>query len=150
MRPFEKILVPVDFSQHSDEALRFAADLAGRYQASLELLHVVPTLAYGLPEGYADPSGTRFESLRNDLQTELAKKARAASDAGAPRIETTVMQGHAPSEILRFAKASGCDLIVMGTHGRSGMMRVLLGSIAQYILRMAPCPVLTIHAPGAP
>lgn len=148
MKPIKKILVPVDFSEHSNQALRFAADLAQRYDASLELLHVFHVMTYALPEGYVVPSADQLELIMKTYRVQLVAAKQAALDAGAPNVETTLLQGGVASEILREVRDRNCDLIVMGTHGRSGAKHLLIGSVAEHIVRVAPCPVLTVRAPG--
>jgi nucleotide-binding universal stress UspA family protein len=148
MKPFKKILVPVDFSAHSAEAVRYAADLSRRCEASVELLHVFQTMAYALPEGYVVPSGSQLQAILNEFESQLAADKRAAEEAGALNVATKLLQGGVATEILRCAKEHECDLLVMGTHGRTGMKHVLLGSVAEYLVRVAPCPVLTVRAPA--
>ena len=148
MKPFKKILVPVDFSSHSTAALRYAADLSRRYEASLDVLHVFQTMTYALPEGYVVPTGSQLQAIMNEFESQLAAAKRSAEEAGAIKVETELLQGGVATEILRHAKERECDLIVMGTHGRTGMKHMLLGSVAEYIVRVAPCPVLTVRAPA--
>lgn len=145
MKPIKKILVPIDFSTHSTEALRVAADLARRYEASLELLHVFQTLTYALPEGYVLPSAEEVTKIMNQFQLQLDASKRLAIELGAPAAETTLLQGGVATEIVRFSKDRACDLIVMGTHGRTGMKHLLIGSVAEHIVRVAPCPVMTVR-----
>jgi universal stress protein A len=148
MKPIKKILVPVDFSAHSAEAMRFAADLARRYGASLDLLHVFQTLTYALPEGYVLPGAEELEKIMKHFQLDLETARRTAIEAGAPSVETTLLQGGVATEILRFAKERNSDFIVMGTHGRTGLKHMLIGSVAEHIVRVAPCPVLTVRSPS--
>jgi universal stress protein A len=147
MKRISKILVPVDFSIHSEEALGFAADLSRRYDASLELLHVFHVTTYALPGGYVVPDGDQLTLILTDLQARLAAVKRTVLANGPLKVETTLIEGGVATEILRFAKERECDLIVMGTHGRTGMQHLLIGSIAEHIVRTAPCPVLTWRAP---
>lgn len=147
MKPIKNILVPVDFSAHSSEALRLAADLARRYEASLELLHVFQTMTYALPEGYVLPSSEEVMKIMDHLQLQLDASKRSALELGAPAVQTTLLQGGIATEIVRFAKDGACDMIVMGTHGRTGMKHLLIGSVAEYIVRVATCPVLTVRSP---
>jgi universal stress protein A len=148
MKPFTKILVPVDFSAYSAEAVRWAADLSRRYEAALDVVHVFQTMTYALPEGYVVPDGTQLQAIMNEFEAQLAATKRAAVEAGGLKVETKLLQGGVATEILRFAKERECDLIVLGTHGRTGMKHMLLGSVAEYIVRVAPCPVLTVRAPA--
>lgn len=149
MKPFQKILVPTDFSPHADEALQVAADLCKRYAASLTLVYVYVPVSYSVPDGLTvfTPTGAQlgsmFEDLRRGLQTLKAK----AEAAGAGRVETRLMEGPIASELCDLTATEGFDLIVMGTHGRTGLSHVLLGSVAEKLVRTAACPVLTVRLP---
>lgn len=147
MKAFEKILVPVDFSAHSAEAIRTAADVAARYGGAITLVHVYDPLVYAVPEGYLLLSTEQLGRLMAALKSQLSEAARVAEDAGAVHVKTQLLQGFAAGEITTFATHMGADLIVMGTHGRSGSQHVVLGSVAERVLRTAPCPVLTVKAP---
>ena len=154
MKPIRKILVPVDYSPHSLEAIRAAAELASRYDAAVTIAHVFEVLAgieasiaYSLPEGYMLFTPKQIDDLTREYQRLLEGAKRDAEAAGARKVETTQLQGVPAFAILELARAGGFDLIVMGTHGRRGLGRVMLGSVAERVLREAPCPVLTVRAP---
>lgn len=141
---FSRILVPTDFSPHADAAFRVARDLARRYDASIHLLHVVDgPLAGGAwsarthPAGADDRTGEQLQEARDRLQAYLK------GDAGNVCID--VRLGHAAEQILEAAQDKPIDLIVMGTHGRTGLARAMLGSVAERVVRLAPCPVLSTH-----
>lgn len=144
-----KILVPVDFSQHSHEAIRWAVDLARRYDpASLTLAHVNqpipwPTSPDGLPVLTAD----LMTRLRADLEAAL-EGARREAAAGGVVVDTKLLDGVPATEIVELARRGGFDLIVMGTHGRTGIKHAILGSVAEKVVRRAPCPVLAVRLPG--
>ena len=148
MATFKKILVPVDFSEPSTLALHAAAALAKDCDASLTIVHVYEPLAIALPEGYQLFSEDQLTRLFEEFHRELAEQRRRAELAGAPRVDTELLHGFAVSEIQNFAQQCGFDLIVMGTHGRRGLSHALLGSVAERVVRLAPCPVLTVRAPG--
>lgn len=151
MKPFEKILVPVDFSAYSEQAVRVASELARRYDAALSIIHVYEPLAYALPEGYVLMNSEQLKELWSRFDVELAAVKRLATEGGAPRVETHLLQGLAVDEICRVAEKQGFDLIVMGTQGRRGLSHLLMGSVAERVLRLAPCPVLTVRVvPPAP
>lgn len=136
-----KILVPTDFSQPSDRALDYARDLAHQFHASLHLLHVVnrPLLAEGLAAEASLSDRTAMGSdMAEDAQRRLRKQAPEAASAD-------VVFGYAARSIVEHASRLGVDLIVMGSHGRTGIAHVLLGSVAEAIVRTAPCPVLTVR-----
>jgi nucleotide-binding universal stress UspA family protein len=146
MKPLRKILVPVDFATHSAHAVEVAAELARRYEGSLDLVHVFDPMAYPLPDGYVVFTRPQLDEMFARFDEELAKYQQAAQRAGMTRVQTHVRQGPCAAEICDFAREGAFDLIVMGTHGRKGLNRVLLGSVAERVLRGAPCPVLTLRA----
>jgi nucleotide-binding universal stress UspA family protein len=141
MLAIRTILHPTDFSQRSQCALALACALARDYGARLIALHVaeVPTLAYG--EGVVPPHP---EELRATAQEELDQLVVPYETV---RAERRLEEGDAVTEVLRVAQEVSADLIVLGTHGRSGLARLLMGSVAEQIVRKAACPVLTVKAP---
>jgi nucleotide-binding universal stress UspA family protein len=145
MKPIKKILVPLDFSPHSKAALDFAVDLARRYEAGLELLYVYEPLTYTLPEGYVLVTPEQLSEILNKLQAQLETVRSQARSAGASQVATTLLQGGPVTEILRFARERDADLIVMGTHGRTGIKRLFIGSVAENVVRSSSCPVLTVR-----
>ena len=146
MKPFRKILVPVDFSTHSARAVQVAAELAHRYEGSLEIVHIFDPVAYPLPDGYVMFTRPQLDEMFAGFDAALAKYQQVAQAAGVSRVQTHVRQGPCAAEICEFAREGGFDLVVMGTHGRRGLNRLLLGSVAERVLRTAPCPVLTLRA----
>ena len=148
MKPIKKILVPVDFSMHTAQAVQFAADLSRRYEAPLELLHVLEPTVYALPAAYVLPTPEQSTHIMEGLRTQLSSTELDAVRAGAWSVSSTLVQGSPIGEILRIAKEAQFDLIVMGTHGRTGIKHVLLGSVAENVARTASCPVLIVRADG--
>ena len=148
MKPVKKILVPVDFSIHSAHAVQFAADLSRRYEAPLELLHVLEPTVYALPAAYVLPTSEQSSRIMEGLRTQLSSTELDAVRAGAWSVGSTLVEGNPIGEILRIAKEAQFDLIVMGTHGRTGIKHVLLGSVAENVVRTASCPVLIVRAEG--
>lgn len=146
MIAIRKILVPVDFSPESAEALRFVADLSRRYEAALDIVHVLNVPAYALPEGYVVPTPEQFSAMVAKVESQLAQTKKDALEAGAFKAEVRVLQGFPISEIVRVAKEEQHDLIALGTHGRTGVKQLLIGSVAENVVRLAPCPVLTTRA----
>jgi nucleotide-binding universal stress UspA family protein len=148
MAPFRKILVPVDFSPHSEEALRVALTMARAFDASVTVATVFQPPIYALPEGafialptvFADATIAATKNLED-----LAEKARATSTIP---ITTKMLDGVPFHAIIGFARSDDFDLIVMGTHGRTGIRHALIGSVAEKVVRKAPCAVLTIRLPG--
>jgi nucleotide-binding universal stress UspA family protein len=146
MKQFEKILVPVDFSESANQAVKFGIDLAKRYGASLELAYVYQPVAYALPEGYVLITPDQLNEILAEFQKQLAAAKAEALAAGVAKVEAVVLQGYPIQEIVRRAQEQKVDLIVMGTHGRSGIPRVFLGSVAENVLSSSPCPVLVVRA----
>ena len=146
MISLKSILVPSDFSECSEEALRYGLELARRFDAELHLLHVVqdPLTQPWAAEGFSVPL---FEVV-DEWQKQAADRLKASvpeADRGRVTVVSVVATPYA--EILDYANAHKIDLIVMGTHGRGGVSHMLLGSIAERIVRRAPCPVLTVRRP---
>jgi nucleotide-binding universal stress UspA family protein len=146
-RPITRILVPTDFSETSDAALAYAKALATRLGASLHLLHVFAdpySAAAYAPEVYAPlPPEVREQALR-DIEAHLHERM---NDEEQTRFQGTVaiVWGLTAKQIVQFAKDCRIDLVVMGTHGRRGVAHMLLGSVAEHVVRTAQCPVLTVR-----
>ena len=149
MKPFRRILVPVDFSEHSQQALRVAGEMARRFEASVDVVHVYNPVAYPLPEGYALFTREQLDRMFAEFDELLQEMKTVAKAAGAARVETHLRQGVVAQDICEYAAAGGFDLIVMGTHGRTGLSHVFLGSTTERVLRAAPCPVLSVRAQPA-
>lgn len=148
MKPtITNILVPTDFSDTSDAALDFARAIAENFGASLHLLHVfedpLATGAFGA-EAYAPiPPATR-DALIEDAAARLAHRLPPADELRYGGT-TEIVGGVSAPTIVEYARKHGVDLIVMGTHGRTGMAHLLMGSVAERVVRCAECPVLTVH-----
>jgi nucleotide-binding universal stress UspA family protein len=147
MAPFKKILVPIDFSAHAERSARLAAELARTFDASLTVLHVYSIPTYPLPEGYILASPETVAELMEKTSAAVKTMKERLVDLGAPRVDTLLVEGSAFTEIVRTARDKGCDLIVMGTHGRTGLKHALMGSVAEKVVRKAHCPVLTVRDP---
>ena len=146
MMNLQTILVPSDFSECSAAALRYGLELARRFDARLHLLHVVqdPLTQPWAAEGFSAPLFEAVEQWKAEAKDRL-RSLVPENDRDRVTITSTVAWPYA--EILRQAIENNVDLIVMGTHGRGGVSHVLLGSIAEKIVRRAPCPVLTVRHP---
>jgi len=140
------ILVPSDFSECSEEAVRYGLELARRFDARLHLLHVVqdPVTQPWAAEGFSVPAFEIVEQWRKQAAERLLA---AVPEADRARVTVASVVATPYAEILDYAAAHDVDLIVMGTHGRGGVSHLLLGSIAERIVRRAPCPVLTVRRP---
>lgn len=142
---FNKILVAIDFSPESREALRVAATMAAGSQAELLLLHVWEGTTYTFSPNFAIP-GNVVDDLVAEAEHGLADWKHRAVEIGAPRVASQVVSGVAWDRIVETAKADpSYDLIVIGTHGRTGLSHVVMGSVAEKVVRHAPCPVLVVR-----
>jgi len=143
MLPINTILHPTDFSTHSEHAFSLACSLARDHGAKLIVLHVVPPPQMVVYEGM--PVSQPAPNLYRDGADERLRKIKPADPA--IHCEHRLEEGPAAPEILRVAEEVKADLIVMGTHGWTGLARLLMGSIAEKVVRKALCPVLTLKAP---
>jgi nucleotide-binding universal stress UspA family protein len=146
MTAIARIVVPVDFSGHADRALEYALTLGKQFGACVELLHVVEDPfgagGWGSEVYISDLDGLRERAIE---EARLRLEARRSMiPAGAPALAATVRMGHVAHTIIEHAKDVGADLIVMGTHGRTGLAHFIIGSVAERVVRVAPCPVLTV------
>jgi len=147
--PLERMLVPIDFSQFSDVALLYARELAGAFAARLELLHVVPLLP--VPHLYGARHAGSLSQREPGLAERLSEVLRRRMEAGGgPRMpfDVRVVEGRAASQIVDRAERSPSDLIVMASHGLSGLRHLALGSTAEEVIRRAPCPVFVVKSFG--
>ena len=140
---FRHILAPTDFSEYSKQAVASALELAKKFGAKLSILHVVELPPYPV-EGYVPPSltPTFLEDLERQASQELAQVVPEAESAGV-EVARLVAVGSPYRIIIDMAEAEQVDLIVMATAGRTGFSRLVMGSIAERVVRTASCPVLT-------
>lgn len=137
------VLHPTDFSEHAQVAFEMACALARDYGAQLIILHVGVPPTPMVPEAMLAFDLVTFEEkLRADLE-----RVRPAQPGVHPE-HRLVIAADPVAEIVRVARRDGCDLIVMGTRGRTGLRHLLLGSVAERVMRAAPCPVITVRAPA--
>jgi nucleotide-binding universal stress UspA family protein len=137
------ILVPHDFSDTAQNALTYAIELAVKLGARITVLHAYEIPTYGYADGLALTSEI-IEDIQRSSEDGLRSVVATAKREGL-EVNAVLRQGPAWSEIDRVASESKVDLIVMGTHGRQGLSRALLGSVAEKVVRTAPCPVLTVR-----
>ncbi|MCC6992329.1 MAG: universal stress protein [Acidobacteria bacterium] len=143
---FARVLCPTDFSEFATAALSYAAALAASYGSEVRLLHVLTPFPIVAPFGDVPGNGQLYESQRVQGQQALDAEAARVRRPGLV-VDVELREGNAVHETLEAARDWGADLIVIGTHGRGGMERVVLGSVAEKVLRKAPCAVLTVpHA----
>lgn len=147
MRTFRRIVHPSDFSPASRAAFKKAVDLAKTTRAQLFVVHVLPMVPV-IPDGYVSPSV--WDDLeRGQRATAQRQLARLVAKAKAARVRASgalLDVGMTHERIVQFARARRADVIVMGTHGRSGLTKALLGSVAARVLSAAKCPVVTVRA----
>jgi nucleotide-binding universal stress UspA family protein len=145
---FETILMPTDFSAPSAHALEYAVALARQSGATLHLVHVVAQLLEiaTSPEGYYVEYAALRRQLREDAERQIATLAKSIAGV---KVTTEVLDGSPARAIVAAATDRKCQLIVMGTHGRGLVSRLVLGSVAERVVRTASCPVLTVSAATA-
>jgi nucleotide-binding universal stress UspA family protein len=145
MLPIRTILHPTDFSAHSEYAFRLASSLARDYGARLIVLHVFerPLFIHG-GVMTAPPEPPPPEEQRHAIREQLQ---RIKPPDPAVSVEHVLEEGDPATGILQVAQERSCDLIVMGSHGRTGLGRLFMGSVAEKVVRKAPCPVLTVKLP---
>jgi universal stress protein A len=148
MSTFNKILVPVDFSEESQQALLLGCDLAKRYEAELLITHVYLVPSFATLEGSLPAPANMRDAIEEGVNSALESQRKQAIGAGVRKVSVLAREGIAHSEIVAIAGAEQVDLIVIGTHGRTGLKHVLLGSVAERVLRHALCPVLAARALG--
>ena len=142
-----RILVPVDFSESSERAIQYAGQLAAESDARVELVHVLddPYLAGAWPtESYLPSAAVVLDGLADVAATRLAKRAALLTSESVPS-KSVVLRGNPARKIIEYATLFNFDVIVMGRHGRSALSHLLMGGVAERVLRTASCPVLTIN-----
>jgi nucleotide-binding universal stress UspA family protein len=146
MPQIQRILVPVDFSEQSKQALDYALFIAQRFDAKLDVLHVWKIAEY---------AGDAMVVLtRSEPELTLSTYLRGYADKmltdflhGLPHSKRMLEEGDPASVIARVAREGEYDLVVMGTHGRTGLSHLMMGSVAEKVVRLAPCPVITYRLP---
>jgi nucleotide-binding universal stress UspA family protein len=146
MISLKKILVPTDFSDYSNNALKYGCALSEKFDSELHLLHVLQDLVAMVPEpGLAfPPPGNYMQELQASAEKALSQLPEAGWKHG-PSIIRETRNGPPFVEIVRYAREHDIDLIVIGTHGRGGLVHMLLGSVAEKVVRKSPCPVLSVR-----
>jgi len=142
---YSEILLPTDGEPASEVALEHAVELADRYDARLHVLYVVDTAAYASFDAGAE---TIVSALKEQGEAAVESAVETAEAAGVPTV-SAVVSGSPHAEIVEYAADEGVDLVVMGTHGRTGLDRYLLGSVTERVVRTTETPVLTVHPPEA-
>jgi nucleotide-binding universal stress UspA family protein len=141
---FKKILCPIDFSEFTDEILEYALDITKKYSAELHLIHIIPNLNYFTPyESFFTPENLIV--VEKNMETEINKDFDAIVKKIDVPVKKIIRTGVAFVEIIDYARSESMDLIIIGTHGRTGLEHILIGSVAERVIRKAPCPVLTVR-----
>ncbi|NOR65689.1 MAG: universal stress protein [Candidatus Scalindua sp.] len=146
MISLKKILCPIDHSDCSKEALKYAVSFAMKDEAKLYLLHIIDIRSFNdslVAMSQQIPDEETLEQLRMKLLDCIPEDIRDDMD-----VEATVIQGIPFAEIISTAKEKEIDMIVIGSHGRTGISHMMLGSVSEKVVRKAPCPVLTVRQPG--
>jgi len=146
---WKRILCPIDFSDASRAALETAAELAKQHQGKLTLLHAYPVPGYTFPDGSFVASSKMLEELAEAARIHLEEWKGIATSLGLSDVQAVTAVGEPAAEILTYAGEQGVDLLVVGTHGRTGLTHARMGSVAERVVRKAPCPVLTVRPPKA-
>ncbi len=141
---FANIVCPVDFSEYTEGILKYAVSIAKKYDARVHLLHVIPNLNYFTPyESFLTPENLVL--IERNIEKEIEKDfEKIVKKIDMPVIKI-IKTGVVFVEIIDYIKEENIDLVIMGTHGRSGIEHILIGSVAEKILRRSPCPVLTVR-----
>jgi universal stress protein A len=148
MLQLSRILLPTDFSERAAEATKYACALAEQFGAELHVIHVVPNPDIAMFDfGISPELGERILHAKESAEKELNRYVDPSWAEGRT-VVTKVLEGPAFVEIIRYARENDVDLVVLGTHGRTGLAHVLLGSVAEKVVRKAPCPVLTVRPEG--
>ncbi|HET6442343.1 MAG TPA: universal stress protein [Phycisphaerae bacterium] len=140
-----KLLVPTDFSEDSEQAARYAVELAKRFQAEIHCIHVVdiPADLLSTSDYYmTGPSEQFIDQIREESKKNL--EGFAEKNLEGAQVQTAFLEGSPFVEIIRYARDQQIDLVVIATHGRTGLKHVLFGSVAEKVVRKAPCPVLVV------
>jgi nucleotide-binding universal stress UspA family protein len=148
MIDLKRILLPTDFSKYSQVALEYAAALADKFGAEIHLLHVTQNLAVFIPDmvNVMPPVGPSPEQMASAVKAAFDRLIQEQK-LDRFKVVTESREGTPFYEIIQYGKDKAVDLIVMGTHGHSGLAHVLMGSVTEKVVRKAPCPVLTVRHP---
>ncbi|MFQ5597063.1 MAG: universal stress protein [Nitrospiria bacterium] len=138
-----KILVGTDFSPHSDKAIEYAVEIARQFGSKIVLVHVIESFAYSLTDSMTVVGHEKALSATASALLENQRKRLVETGVS---VKSVLADGSPYREMTKKAEDEGVDLIVVGTHGRSGMEHLLIGSVAEKLVRLASCPVLTVRS----
>ncbi len=145
MIKIKRILVPTDFSDQGKTALMYAVAFADQFGAAVDLLHVLEPVPPGALLSYISLNDLK-QSIHDEAETHMADLSKEWKDYAFP-VNKIVVEGYPFVEIIKHAKKTNTDMIIMGTHGRGAIAHMLLGSVAEKVVQKAPCPVLTVRHP---
>ncbi len=137
----QHLLVPTDFSECAEQALAYAIELANVHQAHLILLHVIDIASWADGREEAMLPRSYWQELETGVEENMTVPRKRVEAAGV-QVETLIVHGTPFQAIIDTAKNKGADLIIMSTHGRTGLTHAMLGSVAERVVRLSPCPVL--------
>lgn len=145
----KNVLVATDFSEPSDAALLYGRELAVRFGAALHVLHVAQNIYFSTmgAESYMAVLPDLQKQIEDDARRQLHQMVVDSDRSGPPSIPVVMTSSSPAMTIVDYAKAHDVDVIVMGTHGRGALARFVMGSVAERVVRLAPCPVLTVRHP---
>jgi len=142
---FSKILVPVDFSEFTDDIIKYATEIAQKFGSVIHLVHVIPNMGYFAPyESFM--AAENMVTVQKGVEAEVRQNLQevAGRISGIPVIRA-VRTGVSFIEIVDYVRSEKIDLVIMATHGRGGLEHIIIGSVAEKVVRRSPCPVLTIR-----
>jgi len=150
MKEIKTILTPIDFSENAPTIADAAVYVAGQFKARLHFVFVVQdfedyTGFMAPPVNMISLKEEIFESAQQQMNSFVEERSKTCTNLGVPGVQSKVLTGDIAEEIMAYAKAYDCDLIIMGTHGYKGFERIIFGSIADKVVKNACCPVLTIN-----
>jgi len=141
---FKKVLCAVDFSEFTNQIVAYALEVAKRFDSELHLIHVIPNLNYFTPyESFLTPEN--LVAIERNIEGEVEKDFDKIIKKLDMPVKKAIKTGVTFVEIIDYIKTEGIDLVVIGTHGRSGIEHILIGSVAEKVVRKSPCPVHTIR-----
>lgn len=147
MGMYDRILVPTDGSPETERAVEHAAELAASHGATLHAIYVINSASFaGLP---METSWEGISDMLHDEGNDALQAVRRIADEHGVAVTANLVEGSPSSQIVRYAEREDCDLVVMGTHGRGGIDRLLLGSVAEHVVRSSTVPVLTVRVADA-
>ncbi len=146
---WKRLCCPIDFSQVSESAMRLACDVARAFGAELALLHVRTVPGSSIPEGLLEPTEESAHDLSGPSDRPLLDWKARAEALGVLNVAAATSVGDPAQEIVDFARRGGVDAIFIGTHGRTGLKHAVLGSVAEKVVRLAPCVVVSVTPEAA-